>query len=50
MNTLQGPVEFDANGDLKNNVISVFQIKKNGDVPLDDPASQYKYMGVAPMV
>ncbi|HEY2131489.1 MAG TPA: branched-chain amino acid ABC transporter substrate-binding protein [Acetobacteraceae bacterium] len=50
VDTLQGPVEFDANGDLKNKVISVFQIKKNSDGPLDDPASQYKYVGVAPTV
>jgi branched-chain amino acid transport system substrate-binding protein len=48
MTTLQGPVEFDANGDIKNRVVSVFQIKKDDKMPLDDP-SQYKYIGVAPM-
>jgi branched-chain amino acid transport system substrate-binding protein len=46
--TLQGPVEFDENGDIKNRVVSVFQIKKDDKMPLDDP-SQYKYVGVAPM-
>ena len=48
-NTLQGAVTFDANGDLVNKVISVYQITKDGAKPLDDPASQYKYLGVAPM-
>jgi len=46
--TLQGPVAFDENGDIKNRVVSVFQIKKDDKMPLDDP-SQYKYIGVAPM-
>ena len=48
-NTLIGPVQFDENGDLKNKVISVFQIKKDAAHPLDDPDAQYKYIGVAPM-
>jgi branched-chain amino acid transport system substrate-binding protein len=48
--TLQGTVSFDANGDLVNKVISVYQITKDPSKPLDDPSSQYKYMGVAPMV
>ena len=47
--SLIGPVEFDENGDLKNKVISVFQIKKDTAHPLDDPDTQYKYVGVAPM-
>jgi branched-chain amino acid transport system substrate-binding protein len=49
MTSLQGPIEFDANGDIKNRVVSVFQIKKNDAKPLDDPQEQYKYIGVAPM-
>ncbi|HYZ62680.1 MAG TPA: branched-chain amino acid ABC transporter substrate-binding protein [Acetobacteraceae bacterium] len=47
--SLLGPVEFDANGDLKNKIISVFQINKNDKAPLDDPSAQYKYIGTAPM-
>ncbi len=47
--SLLGEVEFDANGDLKNKVISVFQIKKDNSAPLDDPTAQYKYIGTAPM-
>jgi len=47
--SLIGPVSFDANGDITNKVISVFQIKKDTTQPLDAPDSQYKYVGVAPM-
>jgi branched-chain amino acid transport system substrate-binding protein len=49
MSSLQGPIAFDANGDIKNRVVSVFQIKKDDAKPLDDPPSQYHYIGVAPM-
>ncbi len=48
LETLQGEVAFDANGDLKSKVISVFQAHKNDAFPLDDLAHQYKYLGVAP--
>ena len=47
--TLLGPIEFDENGDLRNKIISVFQIRKDGQKPLEDPDAQYKYVGVAPM-
>jgi branched-chain amino acid transport system substrate-binding protein len=46
--TLQGEISFDANGDVANKVISVFQISRNNKYPLDDVLHQYKYMGVAP--
>ena len=46
--TLQGMVEFDANGDLKSKVVSVYQIKKDATKPLEEPAAQYKYISVAP--
>jgi branched-chain amino acid transport system substrate-binding protein len=36
--TLQGTISFDDNGDLKDKIISVFQVKD----------SQYKYVGAAP--
>lgn len=48
-NSMLGPIEFDENGDLRNKIISVFQIRKNADKPLDDPDAQYKYVGVAPV-
>jgi branched-chain amino acid transport system substrate-binding protein len=47
VNTLQGPVAFDANGDLQDKTISVFQIKQDKSVPADD-MRQYHYIGVAP--
>ena len=46
--TLQGPVAFDANGDVNSKVVSVFQVRKDTAAPLDDVASQFKYVGVAP--
>jgi branched-chain amino acid transport system substrate-binding protein len=48
LKTLQGVVSFDANGDIENRVISVFQITRNDKYPLDDIIHQYKYLGVAP--
>ena len=47
--SLIGPAAFDENGDIQNKIISVFQVKQNKDKPLDDPDSQFKYIGVAPM-
>jgi branched-chain amino acid transport system substrate-binding protein len=47
VNTLQGPVAFDANGDLQDKTISVFQIKQDKSIPAED-MRQYHYIGVAP--
>jgi len=46
--TLQGPVAFDANGDVNSKVVSVFQVRQDNAAPLDDVATQFKYVGVAP--
>ena len=46
--TLQGVVSFDDNGDITNREVSVFQIKKDDQHPLDSVLHQYKYLGVAP--
>ncbi|HJU16509.1 MAG TPA: branched-chain amino acid ABC transporter substrate-binding protein [Stellaceae bacterium] len=46
--TLQGMISFDQNGDLKDHVVSVFQIIENKSYPLDDVLHQYKYRGAAP--
>jgi len=46
--TIQGVVEFDANGDIKSKVVSVYQIKKDASKGLDDPSAQFKYIAVAP--
>ena len=48
IDTLQGPVSFDENGDIVNKVISVFQIHRDTKYPDDDVLHQYKYLGVAP--
>jgi branched-chain amino acid transport system substrate-binding protein len=48
IDTLQGTITFDKNGDLSSRVISVFQIKHDGAYPPDDMAHQFKYIGVAP--
>jgi branched-chain amino acid transport system substrate-binding protein len=47
VDTMQGPVAFDANGDLQDKTISVFQIKQDKSIPADD-MRQYHYIGVAP--
>jgi branched-chain amino acid transport system substrate-binding protein len=46
--TLQGPVSFDANGDIENRIVSVFKVVKNDKYPLDDVIHQFQYVGVAP--
>jgi branched-chain amino acid transport system substrate-binding protein len=48
IDTLQGPVSFDENGDIVNKVISVFEIHHDTGSPEDDVQHQYKYIGVAP--
>lgn len=46
--TMQGPVSFDDNGDLKDRTISIFQITKDANYAADDMVHQFKYIGVAP--
>jgi branched-chain amino acid transport system substrate-binding protein len=46
--TIQGTVSFDANGDLEDRTVSIFQIKKDANKPLGDISAQYKYLEVAP--
>jgi branched-chain amino acid transport system substrate-binding protein len=48
MDTLQGPISFDENGDVVNKVISVFEIHHDAASAEDDVQHQYKYIGVAP--
>lgn len=43
-----GQVQFDANGDITDKTISIFQVKKNPTKPLDSMEHQWKYVGVAP--
>jgi len=46
--TIQGVVSFDANGDLADRTVSVFQIKKDLNGAPDDVSAQYHYIEVAP--
>ncbi len=46
--TLQGIVQFDANGDLKNKIVSIFQVKQDPSKPEDDMDAQLRYVGTAP--
>ncbi|WP_428483787.1 branched-chain amino acid ABC transporter substrate-binding protein [Rhodopila sp.] len=48
LETLQGMVSFDPNGDLISRVVSIFQIRHDGDFPPDNILHQYKYIGAAP--
>jgi branched-chain amino acid transport system substrate-binding protein len=46
--TIQGMVSFDANGDLADRTVSVFQIKQDTSGKADDVSAQYHYIDVAP--
>jgi branched-chain amino acid transport system substrate-binding protein len=48
LNTLQGEVSFDDNGDLVNKAVSVFQIHRDPAHPLDAVEYQYNYIVIAP--
>ncbi|HEV3178545.1 MAG TPA: branched-chain amino acid ABC transporter substrate-binding protein [Stellaceae bacterium] len=48
LKTLQGDISFDANGDMVNKVISVFQYRENKAFPIDDYPHQVPYVGAAP--
>lgn len=42
--TLQGPISFDENGDLQRPIISIFQVTHNTEYP-DTDLRQFKYVG-----
>ena len=48
VDTLQGPISFDASGDLTSHVVSVFQVKQDTAYPVNDVVHQFKYIGAAP--
>jgi branched-chain amino acid transport system substrate-binding protein len=48
LDTLQGPIAFDANGDLKSKIVSIFQVQYDAKFPMGDVVHQFKYVGVAP--
>ena len=48
--TLQGEVSFDENGDLASRTVSIFQVKRDTAYPAGDVLHNYRYIGVAPQV
>jgi branched-chain amino acid transport system substrate-binding protein len=48
LETLQGPVSFDENGDLMSKTVSIYQVQYDVSYPLGDVIHQFKYIGVAP--
>jgi branched-chain amino acid transport system substrate-binding protein len=44
LTALQGEISFDANGDLNQRAVSVFQIRYDKNFPADDMLHQYKYV------
>jgi branched-chain amino acid transport system substrate-binding protein len=48
LDTLQGEVTFDDNGDINQKVVSVYRITHNPKYAEDDVVHQFKYVGVAP--
>ena len=48
--TLQGEVSFDENGDLASRTVSIFQVKRDPAYPPGDVLHNYRYIGVAPQV
>jgi branched-chain amino acid transport system substrate-binding protein len=48
LETMQGEVAFDANGDLKSKTVSIFQVHYDTKYPIGDVVHQFRYVGVAP--
>jgi branched-chain amino acid transport system substrate-binding protein len=48
LDTLQGPMAFDENGDLLSKTVSIYQVQYDANFPIGDVIHQFKYVGVAP--
>lgn len=48
LDTLQGHISFDANGDLTSRVVSIFQVQYDNKASMGDVVHQFRYVGVAP--
>ncbi len=48
LDTLQGLVAFDENGDLLSKTVSIYQVQYDPKFPIGDVIHQFKYVGVAP--
>jgi branched-chain amino acid transport system substrate-binding protein len=47
VDTLQGTIAYDENGDLASRVVSVFQVQQDTAHPINDVVHQFKYIGMA---
>jgi len=48
LETLQGDISFDTNGDMSSKIVSIFQVKYEQQYPIGDVVHQFAYVGVAP--
>jgi ABC-type branched-subunit amino acid transport system substrate-binding protein len=48
LETMQGEIAFDSNGDLKSKTVSIFRVEYDAKHPIGDVVHQFKYVGVAP--
>ena len=48
LDTPQGHISFDVNGDLTSKVVSIFQVQYDNKASMGDVVHQFKYIGVAP--
>jgi branched-chain amino acid transport system substrate-binding protein len=48
LETLQGEIEFDANGDTLSKVVSIYQVAHTDKFQSGDVVHQFRYVGVAP--
>jgi branched-chain amino acid transport system substrate-binding protein len=48
LDTLQGNIRFDENGDLTDRTVSIFQVRRDPAYPNNDAIHQFRYVGSAP--
>jgi branched-chain amino acid transport system substrate-binding protein len=48
LETLQGNIQFDENGDIVDRTVSIFQVRHDAAYPNNDAIHQFKYVGSAP--
>jgi branched-chain amino acid transport system substrate-binding protein len=48
LDTVQGNIQFDENGDITDRTVSIFQVKHDSAYPNTDAIHQFKYVGSAP--
>jgi hypothetical protein len=48
LDTLQGNIQFDENGDITDHTVSIFQVRHDPAYPNNDAVHQFNYVGSAP--